>query len=79
MKTAVSLPDDVFRGAERHARRVRKSRSQLYADALVEYLARHAPDEITEDMNGVVDQLGQPVSDPFVRTAASRVLRGVEW
>jgi metal-responsive CopG/Arc/MetJ family transcriptional regulator len=79
MKTAVSLPDEVFRSAERFARRARKSRSGLYADALTEYLARHAPDEVTEDMNRVVDQLGEAASDPFIRRAARRLVEGVEW
>lgn len=79
MKTAVSLPDRVYRDAERYARRARKSRSQLYAEALSEYLARHAPDEVTEDMNAVVEQLGRPDSDPFVARAARRVLTSVEW
>lgn len=79
MKTAVSLPDRLFRGAERHAKRTRKSRSQLYADALAEYLARHAPDEVTDDMNGVIDRLGVTGTDRFVSQAARRVLAGVEW
>jgi len=78
MMTAVSLPDDVFQKAERQARRTRKSRSQLYAEALSEYLARHAPDEVTESMNRVVDQLKQP-TDPFVSAAARRVLERSEW
>ncbi len=78
MKTAVSVPDDVFRAAERQARRTRKSRSQLYAEALTEYLARHAPDEVTEAMNNVVDRLKEP-TDPFVTTAARRILERSEW
>jgi metal-responsive CopG/Arc/MetJ family transcriptional regulator len=79
MKTAVSLPDDVYRGAERYAKRTRKSRSQLYAEALSEYLARHAPDEVTEDMNAVIEQLGDRAVDPFVVAAARRVLQSSEW
>jgi metal-responsive CopG/Arc/MetJ family transcriptional regulator len=78
MKTAISLPDDVFRAAERHARRAKKSRSQLYAEAISEYLARHAPDEVTEAMNRVIDQLHEP-TDPFVSRAARRVLDRTEW
>ena len=78
MKTAISLPDAVFRAAEHHAKRSRKSRSQLYADALAEYLSRHAPDEVTEAMNRVVDQLDEP-RDPFVLVAARSVLKRVEW
>ena len=79
MKTAVSLPDQVFREAERFARRAKKSRSRLYAEALAEYLARHAPDEVTEDMNRVVEQLGDSAADRFVAAAGRRVLERVEW
>ena len=79
MKTAISLPDDLYHGAERYAKRTRKSRSQLYAEALSEYLSRHAPDEVTEDMNTVVEQLGESGSDPFVASAARRILKSVEW
>ena len=45
MKTAVSVPDEVFQRAERLAKRMKVSRSELYSRALREYLARHAPDE----------------------------------
>jgi len=78
MKTAISLPDAVFRAAERQAKRTRKSRSQLYAEALAEYLSRHAPEEVTEAMNLVVDQLDEG-RDPFVYAAAQSVLQRVEW
>ena len=78
MKTAISLPDAVFRAAELQAKRSQKSRSQLYAEALAEYLSRHAPDEVTDAMNRVVDQLDEPI-DPFVLVAARSVLERVEW
>ena len=78
MKTAVSLPDDVFRAAERHARRTRKSRSQLYAEALSEYLARHGPDEVTDAMNQALDQLPER-TDSFVSAASLRILERSEW
>jgi metal-responsive CopG/Arc/MetJ family transcriptional regulator len=78
MKTAVSIPDDVFQGAERLARRAKISRSRLYGDAVKEYLARHAPDEITEAMNRACKECGQP-ADKFVAAAARRVLERSEW
>jgi len=78
MKTAVSLPDKLFRAAEQQARRTKKSRSQLYADALAEYLIRHAPDEVTDAMNRVVEQVGEPL-DRFVSHAARRILERSEW
>ncbi len=79
MKTAVSLPDDLFRAAERHAKRAQKSRSQLYAEALAEYLARHVPDEVTEAMNRVMEQLGEAEPDPTLTAAARRVFERTEW
>ena len=78
MKTAVSIPDTVFEDAERLARRTKRSRSQLFSDALREYITRHSGDEITEAMNRVVDKVGnQP--DPFVQEAARRTLERIEW
>ena len=78
MKTAVSLPDDVFDEAEHYARRAKMNRSQLYNEALTEYLARHSPDEVTEAMNRVVDQL-QETPDRFFTLAAKRTLERVAW
>ena len=82
MKTAVSLPDELFQAAERHARRSRKSRSRLYAEAIAEYLARHAPDEVTAAMDRVVDRLGETERDDFVSRAAQRTLEravSMQW
>ena len=79
MKTAVSLPDELFHAAERHARRSSRSRSRLYADAISEYLARHAPDEVTEAMDRVVDRLGATAPDDFVAAAARKTLERSEW
>jgi metal-responsive CopG/Arc/MetJ family transcriptional regulator len=78
MKTTVSIPDEVFAGAERLARRTRKSRSLLFSDALREYVARHAADEITEAMNKVCKDVGSS-KDSFVTAAARRTLERVEW
>ena len=79
MKTAVSLPDELFQAAERHARRSRKSRSRLYADAIAEYLDRHAPDEVTVAMDRVVDRLGDTAPDEFASRAARCTLERSEW
>ena len=78
MKIIVSIPDAVFRAAAQFAKRVHKSRSQLYLDALVEYLARHAPDEVTEAMNAVVDRLGPTTPDAFGATAARHLFERTE-
>ena len=53
MKTAVSLPDDLFRMAEIAARRLRVSRSRLYATAISEFLDRQRTEAVTERLNEV--------------------------
>ena len=78
MKTAVSIPDEVFAKVERLARRGRRSRSEVFSAALREYVARHAPDEVTEAMDRVCAAVTDD-SDGFVATAAQRVLERTEW
>jgi metal-responsive CopG/Arc/MetJ family transcriptional regulator len=78
MKTAVSIPPDIYEGAERLARRTKKSRSRLFSDALSEYLARHAPDEVTEAMDRACAEAGED-KDPFASAAAQRALRRSKW
>ena len=78
MKTAVSIPDEVFAKAERLARRSKRSRSALFSAALSEYVARHAPDEVTEAMNRVCAAVNEP-TDRLVAAASRRVLERSEW
>jgi predicted transcriptional regulator len=78
MKTAISISDEVYAGAERLARRLRKSRSQLYAEAVAEYLARHDPEAVTEAMNRVCEDVGAQ-GDAGVSAAARRILERTEW
>ena len=78
MKTAVSIPDEIFENAERLARQLQTSRSQLYARAVAEFVARHDSDQVTAAMNKVVDEVGTNIDD-FTREAAHQALRRVEW
>lgn len=79
MKTAVSIPDEIFEEADRLARRAKKSRSQVFSDALREYLARHSPDRVTKAMDEALDAIGSEAADVFVGAAARRRLKRVEW
>jgi len=78
MKTAISIPDPIYREAEKLARRLKKSRSQLYAEAMTAFLRRHDADAVTEALNRVCEDSG-PRVDPFVDAAARRLLSTVEW
>jgi metal-responsive CopG/Arc/MetJ family transcriptional regulator len=81
MKTAISIPDEVFAEAERLAKRQKKSRSRLYAEAVSEYLARHDDDSVTEAINKVLadPEATDPELDAFVAAWARRTLERTEW
>ena len=78
MKTAVSIPDEVFDEAERLARRMKRPRSEIYSRALAEYVARHVPDRVTEAMDRTLADINQRADD-FSRAASRRVLERSEW
>jgi predicted transcriptional regulator len=78
MKTAISLPDDLFRRAEALARKLGVPRSRLYALALEEYLGRHGPANVTADLDRVYED--QPSDlDPLLATLQGAVIDEVEW
>ncbi len=78
MKTAVSIPDDLFRRADELATRLRKSRSELYREALADYVARRDPRAVTSALNEIADELAGDRAG-FVGEVARRSLRRNEW
>jgi predicted transcriptional regulator len=78
MKTAVSIPDELFRRADDLARALGKSRSQVYREALAEYLLRRDSGSVTSTLDAVVSELdAEP--DPWLTEAARRALERAEW
>jgi len=53
MKTAISIPDPLFQAAENFAKRLKKSRSQLYAEAVSEYINTHKNQDVTKTLNEI--------------------------
>jgi metal-responsive CopG/Arc/MetJ family transcriptional regulator len=53
MKTAVSIPDPIYKSAEKLAHRLGKSRSEIYAKAIQNYVERHQDDEVTAKLDAV--------------------------
>lgn len=78
MKTAISIPDELFERAEALARQLGKSRSAVYQDALREYLLRRDADSVTRDMDRLIDDVG-PAGDDWVDEAGRRTLERSEW
>ena len=53
MKIAVSIPNAIFEAAEKRARRLGVSRSQLYAQALEKLLAEDRAEALSERLDAV--------------------------
>jgi predicted transcriptional regulator len=78
MKTAVSIPDELFRKADELAGRMGKSRSEVYRDALADYVSRRDPGAITRALDEIADELSAE-ERAFTTAAARRTLAQSEW
>jgi metal-responsive CopG/Arc/MetJ family transcriptional regulator len=78
MKTAVSLPDPLFRAADELAKRLGISRSELYAIAIGEYLSTRQKEAVTEALNRIYEQEPSGL-DPVMATIQSASLGEDDW
>ena len=78
MKTAISLPDELFLSANELAERQGVSRSELYATAVSEYLAKHRDADVTAKLNEVFAD-GSSDIDPALRAAQARSVSSSKW
>lgn len=78
MKTAISIPDRVFRAAERAAKRQRLSRSRFYAQAVEAYLKAQSGKRITEALNAVY-ATEESSLDPEIARIQSLSIGREEW
>jgi hypothetical protein len=74
MKVAISVPEPVYRAAEKAARQMRVPRSRFYAQAVQAYLKRIDHEDVTRRLNEVYDEpSAEP--DPFLAVAARATLK----
>jgi predicted transcriptional regulator len=80
MKTAISIPDRIFRSAEQLAARLRVSRSQLYTRALATLVERHRDDLVTGHLNEIYgrDEVDSTL-DHGLTSAQQRSLGREKW
>lgn len=78
MKTAISLPDELFTAADALASRLGVSRSELYATAVAEFLAKHDETEVTARLD--VLYAHEPSGlDPELARAQRRSIGPAHW
>jgi metal-responsive CopG/Arc/MetJ family transcriptional regulator len=78
MKTAVSIPDPVFQSAERTARRLKMSRSELYAKAVAAFVEAHRSDDVTRRLDQVYATEPSTL-DPVIEAMALSSIERDEW
>ena len=78
MKTAISLPDDIFEAAEELADELGLSRSRLYAQAVAEFVEHHRTDDVTERLNEVYAKTDSRL-DPVLEELQARSISRDEW
>jgi predicted transcriptional regulator len=78
VKTAISLPDKLFKRADRFAKARRISRSELVAKALEAYLTLREKRELTREFNEYSAQFETGLS-PTERKRRYRRLLEIEW
>lgn len=81
MKTAISVPDDIYDRAERAARRHGMNRSQFYAEAAARYVADLESADLTDAIDSVAEAANTDTSAGFAVAASSQLLDGTdaEW
>ena len=78
MKTAISIPDRLFRAAEKQAADEKVSRSELYARALKQYLESRPDNTLKERMREALKHIDQTL-DPAWEEARRQAFLRAEW
>ena len=78
MKTAVSIPDKIFRSADLLAKRLGMSRSQLYATALADFLSGRQSQQVKERLDAIYGE-EESALDPSAIKLQAKSLPPEEW
>lgn len=78
MKTAISVPDELHRRADRLAKRKRWSRSRLYSEALARYIETESEDDVVAEINRVYGEVDSSLP-PDIEAARNRALADDRW
>jgi metal-responsive CopG/Arc/MetJ family transcriptional regulator len=78
MRTAISIPDSLFKAAEKLARQRKISRSELYSQALSEFLSKHDRERIKAQIAQIAAEVDTSL-DPALIHSQARVLSKDRW
>lgn len=79
MKTAISIPDDLFEAAEKMARKLKISRSELYQQAVTNFLQQQGADVVRESLDRVYAKKSNRGLDPLIRAIGEQIIKEEDW
>ena len=78
LKTAISIPENIFLQADETAKVLGLNRSRLYTTAIAEFLAKHREDSIKAKLNEIYAYENSQV-DPIFNKAQMMGLAKEDW
>jgi metal-responsive CopG/Arc/MetJ family transcriptional regulator len=78
MKTAISIPDDIFHTADHLAKRLGVSRSEFYSKAVAHYIAAHRDKAVTKALDEIYQKETGKV-DPVINLMQLKSLPKEQW
>jgi hypothetical protein len=78
MKTAISVPNDVFELSEKLAKKLKVSRSKVFAMGVIKLAEEYNREELVAKINAVCEEVDTSI-DPFWKKLQSRTLPEDEW
>lgn len=78
MKTAISIPDEIFDAAEELARKLEVSRSELYARAVAAFVERQRRENVTARLDAVYAVEDEGL-DPALERLQHEALPREDW
>jgi metal-responsive CopG/Arc/MetJ family transcriptional regulator len=79
VKTAISIPDNLFEAADKVARRLGISRSELYQRAIARFLEQQSGDVVREALDVVYGKPSNRDLDPLIKAAGEHMLTDENW
>ena len=80
MKTAISIPDEIFKEAEKTAKKLGVSRSELYSKAVHDFVEHYGRKNLTEKLDEIYSK-DESLSelDPHLMDLQTQSLNKEKW
>ena len=78
MKTAISIPDDIFHTANHLAKRLGMSRSEFYSKAVSNYISTHQNDAVTRALDEIYENESSKI-DPVINLMQLKSISKEQW